>query len=421
MRKYLVTILMLLLAVILSPSTVLAAYNTVTFDTDTTLNLWGIPLNLTVEEGSEVAGLTVYSTYISLDLELGSNIGIKSSDKKELTNTLANTICGDSKSITYIDSGGTQTITVTPGDTCSPVVGPAWGEKETTTPVAEAGETAEVTVTASEGGSITYINPDGGSAEVLVPANAVSIDTTFSIEHISVVNIPSGPSGYSTISGQAYEFSATADGVSVSTLDTASTITFSYTDAQASGLDESTLQVHYYNSGTNQWVALKTILDVEDNTATVDVIHLTKFALMGKTEEKPISKMTVKELEAKIAEILSLITSLKAELAKLKGEVAYEGIPSGFSFQNNLWLGMSHSDIKYLQVLLNTNSDTKLVNTGAGSSGQETMFFGSLTKAAVIRFQEKYSSEVLAPWGFSKGTGFMGRTTREKLNSLLSK
>jgi hypothetical protein len=45
--------------------------------------------------------------------------------------------------------------------------------------------------------------------------------------------------------------------------------------------------------------------------------------------------------------------------------------------------------------------------------------FLSLTQAAVIRFQERYASEILAPWELKKGTGFVGRTTRLKINELL--
>ena len=46
--------------------------------------------------------------------------------------------------------------------------------------------------------------------------------------------------------------------------------------------------------------------------------------------------------------------------------------------------------------------------------GLVTGNFLSLTKAAIIRFQEKYASEILVPLGLNNGTGYVGAKTRGK-------
>ena len=139
-------------------------------------------------------------------------------------------------------------------------------------------------------------------------------------------------------------------------------------------------------------------------------------------EIKPISEMTASELRAKIQEIMEQLQVLLTELTKLKQEAGQAwdiNIPFDFSFVHNLQIGMSSLDIKHLQIVLNSDLETRLAELGVGSPGQETFLFGNLTKVAVIKFQEKYSSEILTPWGLSSGNGFIGSTTREKLNQLL--
>ena len=89
-----------------------------------------------------------------------------------------------------------------------------------------------------------------------------------------------------------------------------------------------------------------------------------------------------------------------------------------FSWNSNLKAGSSGPDVLRLQQFLNADADTAIALSGVGSLGAETTTFGSLTKSAVIRFQNKYSAEILVPNGLSSGTGIVGASTRAKLNAL---
>lgn len=127
------------------------------------------------------------------------------------------------------------------------------------------------------------------------------------------------------------------------------------------------------------------------------------------------SAQTASELQAQIAALLAQINSLNAQVAAAGGSGS-----CAYTFATNLKMGQSGTDVMNLQKVLNMSADTQVSASGAGSPGSESAYFGSLTKAAVVKFQNKYASEVLAPVGLTSGTGFVGASTRAKLNAMCS-
>ncbi|MBD3208645.1 MAG: hypothetical protein GF370_04315, partial [Candidatus Nealsonbacteria bacterium] len=134
----------------------------------------------------------------------------------------------------------------------------------------------------------------------------------------------------------------------------------------------------------------------------------------------PVFALSEETLLEQIQQLQAQLNNLLKEYAQLTGGGApsVEGCDIS-SFGRNLKVGMAGDDVKCLQIILNSDEGTRLRQSGAGSPGNETLYFGPLTRQAVIKFQNKYSEEVLAPWGFRWGTGFVGPTTRDKLNEFL--
>lgn len=92
------------------------------------------------------------------------------------------------------------------------------------------------------------------------------------------------------------------------------------------------------------------------------------------------------------------------------------GSSSGYTFTRDLYPGSSGADVKALQQYLN-NKGFVLASSGAGSPGNETIYYGNLTAAAVRRFQEAHFTEILNPLGYASGTGIFGPSTRSYVNS----
>lgn len=125
---------------------------------------------------------------------------------------------------------------------------------------------------------------------------------------------------------------------------------------------------------------------------------------------KPIFQMTRVEILARIAEIQQVIVGLQKLIIEMGVEFSCQGITQNLAF------GISdNAQVKCLQEFL--KSQGSLIYPEGIVNGN----FFSLTQQAVIRFQEKYASEILAPVGLIKGTGFVGQSTRAKINEMLSR
>ena len=113
------------------------------------------------------------------------------------------------------------------------------------------------------------------------------------------------------------------------------------------------------------------------------------------------------------------IDQVKEPERKTVVKLNIDGVPDNFIFEEDLKEGSEKIDVKYLQIILNADPDTKIADTGIGSPGEENETFDSLTSAAVKKFQRKYSEEILAPAGLIMSTGVVDKYTRDKLNSIL--
>lgn len=120
------------------------------------------------------------------------------------------------------------------------------------------------------------------------------------------------------------------------------------------------------------------------------------------------SAITAEELTAKIKDLEQQLEQLKAQLAQLQAQPA----EWCHDFNQNLKIENSGEEVAALHTTLEKEGFNVLEEEKSKKQ------FGESTASAVSGFQQKYSDEVLAPWGLKYGTGFAGNTTRAKLNKL---
>ncbi len=135
---------------------------------------------------------------------------------------------------------------------------------------------------------------------------------------------------------------------------------------------------------------------------TVSTVEKTPQQKEEEEQEKLLARIA--ELKAKIAEIQAKIDSILAQ----RNQVYCQ------SLNNNLYFGIQNNEeVRCLQEFLKNQGEEIY------PEGLITGNFLSLTQKAVIRFQEKFSSEILEPLDLKQATGFVGPSTRAKINQML--
>ena len=116
---------------------------------------------------------------------------------------------------------------------------------------------------------------------------------------------------------------------------------------------------------------------------------------------------------ATTAELQAMINALMAQIQSLQAQIQQQGTVAQwcYNFNNNLRVGDRGAGVAALHTALEKEGFS------VGDNKQYSVF-EEATAAAISGFQQKYKDEILPPLGLQYGTGFVGKATRAKLNSL---
>ncbi len=108
------------------------------------------------------------------------------------------------------------------------------------------------------------------------------------------------------------------------------------------------------------------------------------------------------------AEMQAQIAALLAQIAALQTSMSGGSSSSCYTFTTDLKLGSNSEAVRALQVYLN-NKGYSIATSGVGSKGNESTYFGGLTRTALAKYQ--------AAMGIAPAAGYFGAITRAKVNA----
>jgi len=298
--------------------------------------------------------------------------------------------------------------------------------------------TGQDTITTASGGTLTQ-----GDLTLTIPTSftATSSSAIFQASQLDADSFfasASTPSGVSRIGNNVFRLTALTDATTtLSTFDSAITVTLVYTTADVSGIVETSLVIYRYDGAS--WSALTSCsVDTGAKTVTCSTTNFSDFAIFGTaTPEDVVAESSgggngpifvgdtfslpgyvaprlqtiypdgkivyLDENIVKITDIISTATTTEIILtptvqptvpSSTGSHIAPQKAPE---IKRNLYHGIYGDDVKELQRYLNSIG-YEVAEDGFGSVGNETTFFGSLTRSALARFQN--DNDINPPKGY---------------------
>ncbi len=116
----------------------------------------------------------------------------------------------------------------------------------------------------------------------------------------------------------------------------------------------------------------------------------------------------------KIAASVAIIGGMMAGAVSASAALNLPTQNCSFMFNTNMKLGSRGTDVMNMQKVLNAYPQTRVAESGAGSPGMETTYFGAATRAAVNKFQALHLVEL----GITAPTANVFAGTRGLLNAI---
>jgi peptidoglycan hydrolase-like protein with peptidoglycan-binding domain len=349
-------------AFFLAPAVGFAAFDDVTLTADAIINVAGINLNVS-GSSAVVESITVNASNFSFILQSGSSIQVTSPDRRILSTDapsqyiITNT-CGSSESVLKHSSSvaGSVTIIVTP-------------ESSTCTIAANSG--------ASGGGAISlaFIAPTTQSKSTAQTATGKSSVSALFTKTLKRGMLDADVKRLQILLNTDHE-----------------------TRIAEAGPGSPGQETEYFGGATER--AVQRFQKKHDIVSSGDP-NTTGYGLIGALTRRMFQ--TVFENGSAPAVRVAKPVSQAVSVSPI--------------FNSSLKRGMSHTDVKRLQILLNRIRETRIAEAGAGSPGNETDYFGAATQKAVGKFQELYG--LASPQ--DSAYGYVGPMTRAKLKELFRK